>query len=337
MQRRAFLRRLSALGAALAVAPAAVRAASDALGDRLPLRRLGRTGPEVTLLGLGGYHVGLAASERDAQATIEAALEGGVRFFDNAAAYQGGLAETRYGRWLTPRYRDKVFLMTKTMARTAAAAREDLEASLKRLGTDVIDLWQMHAIASEADAERRVAEGVLDVLLEAKAAGKVRHLGFSGHDDPRGHVRLLQQAQERGGFVACQMPVNPVDAVSRTSFIGTAMPAALERGVGVLAMKTLGMGRYFREARDGGRVVWTTDDPLVPDHVGLREVFDFAMSLPVSVVITGAETPALIREKIEAARRFHALTEAERRAVTDKVLAYAQRIEVEHYKRRELR
>jgi aryl-alcohol dehydrogenase-like predicted oxidoreductase len=336
MQRRAFLRHLSALGAALAVASRATAAATDPLGATLPRRRLGKNGPEVTVLGLGGYHIGLA-SERDAQATIEAALAGGVRFFDNAAAYQKGHAESCFGKWLVPKYRDQVFLMTKTMARTADQARADLDASLKRLNTDVLDLWQIHAVNSPADVDGRLANGVLDVLLDAKAKGKVRHLGFSGHDDPAAHVRMLEQGHARGQFAACQMPVNPVDAVAPHSFIRTTLPVALERGVGVLAMKTLGMGRFFKEAHDSGKQVWTTDNPIVPGHLSVTEIFHFALSLPISVLITGAETPELIREKIAAVRSFHAFSDEERKAVTDKVVSFALDGRVEHYKRRDLR
>ncbi|MGD2013653.1 MAG: aldo/keto reductase, partial [Desulfobacterales bacterium] len=144
---------------------------SDRLGKLLPLRKLGSSGPVVTNLGVGGDHVG-SASEKDAQAIIEKALEEGVRFFDNAPLYSSGKAEERYGKFLTSKYRDVSFIMTKTLATNRKDALKDLDASLSRMKTDYVDLWQVHALQSPRDVEERVQNGVLDAFLEAQKKGK---------------------------------------------------------------------------------------------------------------------------------------------------------------------
>ena len=203
---------------------------SDRLGQLLPLRTLGRTGEAVTMLGVGGAHLG-SLSERDAQATIEIALEGGVRFFDTAEMYQSGGSETRMGKLLTPKYRDIIYLMTKTTARNAKDARRHLEESLRRLNTDYLDLWQVHAIRSPKDADERIANGVLEVMTEAKESGKVRHLGFTGHRQPEGHLRVLEKSDI---FDTCQMPINLADP-SYSSFIKQVLPKLVERNLGAIA------------------------------------------------------------------------------------------------------
>ncbi len=167
--RRDFLKTMAAMTAAISV-PSLLHgqsAAQDRLGEILPTRLLGKTGQQVTMLGVGGYHIGWT-SERDAQEVIETALEGGVRFFDTAEQYGPGTSEERYGKYLTPQYRDLVFLMTKTLARTAKGAQLHLEDSLRRLNTDYLDLWQMHSLTTPADADERLSNGVLEVLLKAK-------------------------------------------------------------------------------------------------------------------------------------------------------------------------
>jgi hypothetical protein len=171
---------------------AATASTSDRLGKLLPLRKLGSSGPIVTILGVGGDHVG-SASEKDAQAIIEKALEEGIRFFDNAPLYSDGKAEECYGKFLTPRYRDVSFIMTKTLARNRENALNDLDASLSRMRTDYVDLWQVHALKSSQDAEERVQNGVLDAFIEAQKNGKVRHIGFTGHQSYKAHLKMLDE------------------------------------------------------------------------------------------------------------------------------------------------
>jgi predicted aldo/keto reductase-like oxidoreductase len=194
--RRRFLGQLASLAALAAAADSgnslwAGEPAYDPWGSILPLRSLGQTGEKVTMLGLGGAHLEFL-DDRAAQAMIEAAIEQGIRFFDNSQGYEDGESEAKYGRSLTPKYREDIFLMTKTDARDAASARTELESSLRRLATDHLDLWQVHAIESAADVDERHRNGVFQVMTEAKQSGKVRHLGFTGHRTPAAHLRILE-------------------------------------------------------------------------------------------------------------------------------------------------
>lgn len=335
MNRRNFLHLLA--GAAAAgplVRSAAAAATSDALGPILPLRALGRSGVQVTCLGLGGYHIGWT-SEALAQATIEAALAEGIRFFDTAESYGPHTSEERYGKFLVPAHRDRIFLMSKSTAKTAAAAQEHLEGSLRRLRTDRLDLWQIHALDSADDVDARLAAGVLDYALRARAEGKVRHLGFTGHRTPTAHRRMLARtAGDPEPFLACQFPLNPVDAAATDSFVASALPAATQRGLGILAMKTLADGRFFDSKIMSGRTVWTAEKPVIPTALSIADCIHFTLSLPVSVLITGAEKPEFVREKAALVRSFAALSAAQRQALVARVAHYAEAGQVEYYKQR---
>lgn len=303
----------------------------DALGERLPTRRLGRSEEQVTMLGIGGYHVGWT-SERDAQEIIEAALEGGIRFFDTAEGYQDGESERRYGKFLTPKYRERVFLMTKTHAFDAAGAREDLEGSLRRMKTDTIDLWQLHSLRSPEDTDGRLEEGVLEVAREAKASGKVRHIGFTGHSNPEAHLRMLEKTRGSNVFTACQMPVNVVDP-SYHSFIEQVIPELQQQDIGLLAMKTLADGRFFGMKTMPSRgSIWQSEDPVVPNRISIRDALHFAWSLPVSVLITGAENASLVREKVDMAKTFEGMSEERRLELVNRVADLADGT-VEYFKR----
>lgn len=317
--------------------PLASAGKSDKLGSVLPMRMLGKSGEKVTCLGLGGYHVGHAKNTATAQAVIEKALESGIRFFDTAESYQQGESERRYGKYLVPRYRDDIFLMTKSTARSADLAREHLEGSLRRLNTDVIDLWQIHALTDPGDADARLAAGILETALKAQAEGKIRHIGFTGHASPYAHIRMTESNPVIDACTACQMPVNPVDAAAPHSFIGKAMPRLLENDIGVLAMKTLADGRFFARKARNGDVVWTSDSPVVPDVLSVEECTLFALSLPVSVLIVGAEIPEYVADKVAIAKRFAGLSAEKRMALVEKVAAFAEEGKVEYYKNENLR
>ncbi len=296
---------------------------SDRLGKLLPLRTLGRTGEAVTMLGVGGSHLG-SLSERDAQATIEIALQGGVRFFDTAEMYQSGGSETRMGKLLTPKYRDVIYLMTKTTARNAKDARRHLEESLRRLNTDYLDLWQVHAVRSSRDADERIANGVFEVMAEAKESGKVRHIGFTGHRQPEGHLRVLEKSDI---FDTCQMPINITDP-SYSSFIKQVLPKLVERNIGAIAMKSLANGGFFGGSSHGQH----GDNPkIVPNRVSIAEAVHFAWSLPVSVLVTGFNNPQQMQEKIDLANSFVTMDEQQRQDLIDKVADLAGR-RVEFYK-----
>lgn len=299
----------------------------DRLGKVLPKRKLGRTGEYVTMLGVGGYHIGWT-TEKDAQNVIETAIEGGVRFFDTAEAYDNGGSETRYGKYLTPKYRDVIFLMTKTQAKDAKTARQDLEDSLRRMKTDHLDLWQMHSLFTPEDVDTRIQNKVLEVLLEAKRTGKVRYIGFTGHQNPAAHLRMLEKTKDSDIFDTCQMPVNVLDP-SYHSFIEQVTPELMKRNMGLLAMKSLADGRFFAEKKKAN---WKTDNPLVPDKLSIKEALYFTWSMPVSVLITGAENETLMREKIELARHFKKMDEQARNALIAKVAAYADG-KIEYFKK----
>jgi aryl-alcohol dehydrogenase-like predicted oxidoreductase len=314
--RRVFLKTLAGLtaGVMLSCKNASQEATApnaDPLGDLLPQRLLGSTGERVTMLGVGGAHIGIA-DEKTAQEIIETAIAGGVRFFDNAESYRNGGAETKYGKYLTPKYRDIAFIMTKSTARDAATAQQHLEDSLRRMKTDYVDLWQIHAVGSPQDVDERIANGVLEVALKAKESGKARYIGFTGHRDYHAHLRMLEQTD---ALETCQMPINCFDA-SHKSFINNVLPKLVDKKMGVLAMKTLANGGFF----GGDRHFYGGDHPkLVPNVLSIKEALYFAWSLPISVLITGARDADMLREKIELARSFTEMAEESRIELVERV------------------
>jgi len=303
---------------------------SDRLGEVLPKRKLGRTGEYVTMLGTGGYHVGWT-TERDAQEVIEAALEGGVRFFDTAESYSKGISEERYGKYLTPKYRDLIFLMTKTTGPDAKTVQEHLEGSLRRLKVDQIDLYQVHSIRTPEDVDSRIQNGILEVLLKAKEQGKIKHLGFTGHQNPFAHTRMLEQTAESNIFDAVLMPVNVLDH-SYYSFTKNVLPIALERSMGILAIKSLADGRFFAKKEKAN---WSSEDPIIPNYMTIKEALHFVWSLPVTVLISGNENATYMREKIALARSFSKLSEEQKMALINKVSNLALTGKIEYYKKKE--
>lgn len=337
MNRRGFLTTLAAGTSAAALsgathALAGDRAAtSDSLGALLPLRTMGRTGEKVTMLGIGGFHVGWT-TEKDAAEIIDAALEGGIRFFDTAESYQQGESERRYGKYLIPEYRDNIFLMTKTQAGDAKTAREHLEGSLRRMNTDYLDLWQIHSLRDPADVDGRLEAGVLEVVMKAREEGKVRYIGFTGHSNPEAHLRMLERTGSSDPFDTCQMPVNAIDP-GYHSFIDQVLPRLQEKNIGLLAMKTLADGRFFAlKSNPDRKVVWRSDDPAVPNRLSIRDALHFVWSLPVSVLVTGAENASLVREKVDMAKTFTGMSQADRIELVSRVSDLADG-KVEYYKR----
>ena len=303
---------------------------NDRLGEVLPKRKLGRTNEYVTMLGTGGYHVGWT-TERDAQEVIEAALEGGIRFFDTAESYSAGTSETRYGKYLTPKYRDLIFLMSKSAGKDAKTVKEHLEGTLRRLKTDHLDLYQVHAISTPDDVDKRIQNGVLDVLLKAKEEGKIKYLGFTGHQNPFAHAQMLERTKESDIFDTVLMPVNVLDQ-TYFSFTINVMPKALDRNLGILAIKSLADGRFFAKKE---QAAWTSDDPLIPNYLSIKEAMHFVWSLPVTVLISGNENATFMREKIAIARSFSKLSEEQRTALINKVTTIALTGKVEYYKKQE--
>ena len=316
IDRRAFLKSLAGLTTGVLLSSACAEGdeengTNDRLGALLPTRRFGRTGEAVTMLGVGGWHIGDMA-EAEAQKTIETALEGGVRFFDTAEGYQTGGSESRLGKLLVPKYRDDVFLMTKTRARDANEAWEHLEGSLSRLNTDRLDLWQVHAVRNPADVDERIENGVLDVMIEAKETGKTRYIGFTGHSSPAAHQRVLEKTDI---FDACQLSMNLTD-VSYESFIEKVVPTLVERNIGVIGMKALANGGFFGGSQHGRH---GTNPKVVPDRVSISEAIRFVWALPVSTLITGPDNAEQMQEKIDIARSFTGMEDDERQKLIEKV------------------
>jgi len=295
LTRKQFLQGLLAAAGALACTPGHrtrrdKSTAEDHAGPRLlPRRKLGATGEVVTLLGVGGYHVGAADDEAAAREIVEAALEQGVRFFDNAESYQRGRAERWMGAALRGE-RERVFLMSKThepRERSAESAWRHLGGTLDRLGTDYLDLWQLHAISSPKDVDRAFATGgAMEAILDAKADGLVRYVGVTGHSDPAAHLRALEHWDAGLRFDCVQMPINPADH-HRRSFQTAVLPKLVERGIGVIAMKTAAAGALLEQS------ICT-----------LEECRRFAWSLPISVAVVGMRTPQEVRENAAFARAF---------------------------------
>ncbi len=329
--RRTFLKNIALATGAMMIPTSGFGAPrNDKWGQILPLRKLGRTGREVTMLGLGGYHVGWT-TEKDAQEVIETAIDGGIRFFDTAESYDNGGSERRYGKYLVPKYRDEVFIMSKSTAKNGKQALEHLEGSLQRMGCDYVDLWQVHSLSTPEDVDERIENEILEVFEKAKAQGKVKHIGFTGHQNPFAHKRMLERTVSNDIFETVQMPINVIDSYFH-SFIENVLPIALDRNFGVLAMKTLSDGRLFAEKKMKEKLIWTSDDPLIPNHISVEEALFFVWSLPISVLITGAENKIMLQEKIELANRFVKLSQSDRINLTARLHAKAG-ASIEYYKK----
>ena len=285
--------------------------------DAMPYRTLGHTGERVSAIGLGGWHLGLKTVDEDlAIRIIRSAVDRGVNFMDNSWDYNKGASEKRMGRALKDGYRDRVLLMTKIDGRSREAAARQLDESLKRLGTDRIDLVQHHEVIRYEDADRIFREdGANAALLEAKRAGKLRYIGFTGHKDPHIHLHTLDVAREHGfTFDAVQMPLNVMDAHYR-SFEKLVLPELVRRNIGVLGMKSLANGQILRSGT-----------------VSAVECLRYALSLPTSVVITGCERMEILDQAIETAAAFNPLTEDERKALLARTSQAAKSGEFELFK-----
>ena len=330
-ERRDFLKQLAMLtGGMMLPISSFAHSQKDKWGSLLPLRTLGKTGEKVTMLGLGGYHAGVNPG-REAQELIEKAMEGGIRFFDTAESYQDGGSEIVYGKYLVPKYRDEVFIMTKSTAKDAATAKEHLEGSLQRMKCDYIDLWQVHSLRTPKDVDNRIENDVLEVFEKAKAEGKVKHIGFTGHQNPYAHKHFLDRTYDNDIFETVQMPVNIIDSHFH-SFIKNVLPLAIERDLGVLAMKTLSNGKFFEEMKGSDDLEGKSKTPLIPNYISIQEALYFVWSLPVSVLITGADTMEYLEEKIELAKNFTNYSDAERLELLARVFEKSSN-EIEYYKK----
>ena len=282
----------------------------------MPYRTLGRTGEKVSLVGLGGFHIGVQRDEQESTRLIRTAIDNGINFMDNSWDYHNGGSELRMGKALRDGYRQKVFLMTKIDGRSRAAAAKQIDESLRRLETDFVDLMQIHEVIRANDPERIFApDGAIHALLAARKAGKVRYLGFTGHKDPSIHLKMLET-----GFAhqftpeAVQMPLNLLDAQYR-SFGEQVLPVLRKHGIGVLGMKPLASGALLKTGA-----------------VNATECLHYAMNLPTSVVITGCDTMDILNQAINAAKTFQPMNRQQVSALLAKTAQYAKEGQYERFK-----
>jgi len=301
------------LDATLAMTVASGRGPS---ATEIPRRRLGRTGVEVPILGLGGMHIGRAKTEQEGIRLIRAALDAGMTFLDNSWDYNDGESERRMGKALRDGYRQRAFLMTKLDGRDRKTATRQLEESLQRLQVDCVDLLQLHEVIHPDDPDRAFAAGgAIEAMVEARQAGKARFLGFTGHKSPDLHLKMLAYARTHGfRFDAVQLPLNVFDA-HYDSFEEKVLPVLLQEGVAALGMKPMG-------------------DPFILDTgtASARECLRYSLSLPASVVITGIETQPVLEQALQVGRGFTPLSEKEIESLLARTCAAARGGASERYK-----
>src|ERR1700691_49731 len=293
MDRRDFLR-TATVAAAGSVASASAQSTQPSPTTQRPesanmiYRELGRTGERVSAIGMGGYHIGKQHDPDESIRLLRTAIDRGITFLDNCWDYNDGISEVRMGQALRDGYRQKVFLMTKIDGRDKNTAARQIEQSLGRLQTDAIDLLQFHEVIRLDDPDVIFAPGgAIEAVQEAKQAGKIRYVGFTGHKDPSVHLRMFETADRHGfHFDTVQMPINVMDAHFR-SFLNGVAPVAQQHGTAILAMKTFG-DPYILHSK--------TVTPIEALHFGLNS--------PASVVITGIDSPEILDQAFQAVESF---------------------------------
>jgi len=282
----------------------------------IPYRTLGHTGEGVSLIGLGGYHLGKQSDPEESIRIIRTGIDEGVNFLDNCWDYNGGESEIRMGRALRDGYRQKAFLMTKIDGRDKSTAAIQIDESLRRLQTDRIDLLQFHEVIRDTDPDRIFAEGgAMEVVLQAKKAGKIRYIGFTGHKSPDIHLKMLATASKHGfTFDTVQMPLNVMDA-HFNSFEQKVLPMLTKNGIGVLGMKPMG-DHYI----------------LASKTVTALECLFYAMNLPTSVVITGCDSLPILQQALHAARSFQPMNSSQVAVLLAKTAKTAEAGQFELYK-----
>jgi aryl-alcohol dehydrogenase-like predicted oxidoreductase len=279
--------------------------ASGTPTDSVPRRPLGKTGAQVSILGVGGYHLGSTKNQQEATELVATAMGAGINFFDNAWEYHDGASEEKLGIALKGKRQD-AFVMTKvcTHGRGKDVAMQQLEESLRRLQTDHLDLWQIHEVVYYNDPDLIFAPGgAAEALLAAKQQGKVRFIGFTGHKNPAIHLKMLSHDFP---FDTVQMPLNCLDATFR-SFETQVLPVATRKGLGILGMKSLG---------GSGELV---TNGAVTAHEGLS----YAMSLSVSTTISGMESLAVLQQNLKVAAGFQPLSADAMQATRERVRTFA--------------
>jgi predicted aldo/keto reductase-like oxidoreductase len=309
--RRDFIKRMSSLAASTVMFPWAIESCGQV---SIPRRVLGRTGEQVSLLGMGGFHVGdPSVPDEVAIEIIRTSIDRGVNFMDNAWSYKEGRAETIMGRALKDGYREKVFLMTKLTATSVEEAKLQMEESLRRFDLDRIDLMQFHAIGRrDGIVDEIYQNGLIEWAEEQRRQGIFRYIGFTGHCDPKAHRDMIQRGYP---WDTVQMPLNPGDHHRNVSFQKHVLPLALEKNIGVIGMKSNGMGNLGNSG-------------IATPAEGLR----FAMSLPVSTVVSGMDSLEILEENLEVFHNFTPMTVEEQ----EELLARSEgkSDQIEHYRRK---
>ncbi|MGE0404671.1 MAG: aldo/keto reductase [Candidatus Korobacteraceae bacterium] len=317
LTRRAFMQ-VSAGGVLTTVGASALLAQSAPIERRgdMPYRTLGRTGEKVSAIGLGGFHIGAPRDEQEGISLIRSAIDGGITFMDNCWDYRNGASEVRMGNALRDGYREKVFLMTKVDGRNRKTAATQIDECLKRLQTDRIDLMQLHEVIRMWEPERVFRpDGAMQALFDAKKAGKIRYIGFTGHKDPEIHLAMIEAGLKNSfTFDTVQMPLNVMDA-HYDSFEKKVVPVLRKHKIGVLGMKPLGSGTI-----------------LQTKTVTAIECLQYALNLPTDVVITGIDNFERLEQAFTAARTFKPMSNDQVAALLAKTRSHAGAGEFEHYK-----
>jgi uncharacterized protein len=287
---------------------------TDQSSGEIPRRSFGRTGVLVPAIALGGYHLGLVKTKREAVTIVQEAFDEGITFMDNAWEYHDGRSEEIMGQGLVGR-RHQAFLMSKvcTHGRGMKTAMKQLHESLKRLKTDYLDLWQIHEVVYDNDPELHFAKnGVVAALDQARKDGKVRFVGFTGHKDPSIHLKMLRYDYP---FDSCQMPLNVLDGTFR-SFEQQVLPELNRRGIAALGMKSM--------CGDGG--------PVKKRFVTPAEALRYAMSLPVTATVSGIDSLKVLRQNLRIARNFLPMSSEEMQELRSRCAHWAADGRLELYK-----
>jgi predicted aldo/keto reductase-like oxidoreductase len=281
-----------------------------------PRRRLGHTDELVSIIGIGGAHLGRTQDDAEAIRIVRGAIDHGIDFMDNSWDYNGGVSEERMGRALQDGYRQRAFLMTKLDGRTKKAAAGQLEQSLRRLRTDAIDLVQIHEVIRPDDPARVFAPGgAIEALVEARNAGKLRYIGFTGHKDPAIHLSMLRTADDRGfRFDTVQMPINAMDWHYR-SFEKEVLPVLTQKDIAALGMKSMGDGFLLNSG-----------------VITARECLRYSLSAPVAVLITGIDRMEILEQALDVGRTLEPMTSAEREAILARTAPAARSGAFERFK-----
>ena len=301
---------------------------SDKWGPVLPIRKLGKTGLDVTMFVLGGGPPNYNYNSEEGELMVETAFKGGCRFFETARSYSRGDSERVYGRILKP-YRNEIILSSKSRGLDAETVSREIDQSLEAFGTSYIDLYLVHNVLSLEHVKQKFDGGVWDAMLKAKQEGKVRHLGFSGHSDCNVNNYMLDM--DLPDLEVMLMPINLIDTIN-DSFTMNTLPKAVSKNIGVFAMKPLAGGGML-----GADITWgigrgNTRPRVIPDIISMEEAQHFVYSMPISAASFGCTSVSQVEENISYANSFRQLDEVKQKELIERVTAIAQDNLLEHYK-----